>query len=333
MGYLTYRERIVIEALVKRKTPVKEIAAHLGRCFSTIYKELKKGRVVLVDTHLKEYISYSADVAQQKHDYAQTNKGIQLKIGSDHGYAAYIEHKIKVDHFSPAAALAAARNSDQFTTDISVGTLYNYIHSGVLAVSAGDLLRAAGKKKKKDPLTPPKVLEAPSIDDRPDYINDRSELGHWEMDCVCSKQGKKPALLVLTERASRHELMFKMMNKEMASVVRVLDKLERRLGSERFRSTFRSITVDNGSEFRDYRGMTRSINGGSRTEVYYCHPYRSGERGSNENCNAIIRRWFPKGTDFTKISQKEIYRVQTWINNYPRKVLGWCCAADFGITI
>ena len=333
MGYLTYRDRIVIETLVKRKTKVAEIAAHLSRSRQTIYNELKRGAVTLIDSELREYESYSADIAQQKHEYAQTSKGRPLKIGNDHAFAAFIENKVKKEHYSPAAALAAARQTEEFDTDLSIPTLYRYIYDGVLGLTSADLLRMHKKKKKADPLTPPKVLEAPSIDVRPDYINDRSELGHWEMDCVCSKQGKKPALLVLTERVSRLELIFKMKNKEMASVVKVLDRLERRLGSCRFRETFQSITVDNGMEFRDYAGMTRSVRTGKRTEIYYCHPYRSGERGSNENCNSIIRRFFPKGTDFTGVTPKQIAEVEYWINHYPRKILGWCCAADYGIAV
>ena len=323
MSYLTYRERIVIETLVKRDTPVKEIAVHLDRCYSTIYKELKRGAVILLDSELREYTSYSADVAQQKHEYAQTAKGRPVKIGNDHAFAAYIEHKVKKEKFSPAAALAAARKTKRFEMDICTGTLYSYIYKGVLNLTSKDLLRGKPKAKNK-PLTPPKVIEAPSIDVRPEWINDRSELGHWEMDCVCSPQGIKPALLVLTERKYRYELMYRIPNKEMKTIVGILDQIEDRIGSEAFREHFKSITVDNGSEFRDYFGMRKD----NRTEIYYCHPYRSGERGSNENCNGIIRRWFPKGTDFTHVTPEEVKAVQDWINRYPRKILNWSTAAE-----
>lgn len=327
MGYLTYRDRIVIETLVKRKTSVAEIAKHLGRSRQTIYNELRRGDVVLLDRYLREYHSYSADVAQQKHDYAQSAKGRPLKIGNDHAFAAYIEHKIKHDHFSPAAALAAARALGRFDTDVCRVTLYSYIYKGYLNLRSGDLLRGRRKKKQYSQLRPPKVVEAPPIDQRPEYINDRSVLGHWEMDCVCSCQGKKAALLVLTERVSRTELIRKIPNKEMKTVVGVLDALEKELGSEVFRDTFKSITVDNGSEFRDYFGMIKD----GRTQIYYCHPYRSGERGTNENSNGIIRRFFPKGTDFTDVPDEDIRRVQDWMNHYPREILGWHCPADFGL--
>ena len=333
MKYLTYRERIQIETLIKIHTPVKEIAAQLGRCLSTIYKELKRGEIRQRDTYLREFVSYSADVAQQKHDFAQTSKGRPLKIGNDHAFASYIEHKVKNERFSPAAALAAARRTKRFTTDVCTNTLYSYIYNGVLDLSPRHLLRGKPPKRKKQVITPPKVKGAPAIDFRPSWINDRSVLGHWEMDCVCSKSGSTSALLTLTERVSRYELIFKMPNKEMKTVVKILNRLENRLGSSAFRQIFQSITVDNGSEFRDYDGLRLSRSGKARTEIYYCHPYCSSERGSNENANGMIRRFFPKGTDFSSVSAADVQRVQDWMNHYPRKKLGWACAADFGIAI
>lgn len=333
MSYLTYTDRIKIETLYKIHTPVKIIAAQLGRCVATIYNELQRGSVELLDTHLRSYVSYSADIAQQKHDYAQTSKGRPLKIGCDHAFAAYIEHKIKVEHFSPAAALADARRLGRFDTDVCVNTLYSYIYHGVLGLSHRHLMRGRPKKEQREK-TPPKVVGAPAISDRPEWVDDRSELGHWEMDCVCSGQqnGVTAALLVLTERVSRYELIFKIPDKTTASVVRVIDGLHERLGA-RFSVLFRSFTVDNGSEFRDYDGIRLDADGVPRSEVYYCHPYCSSERGSNENANGIIRRFFPKGTDFTHVSPHDIRRVQDWMNHYPRKILGWCCAADFGLDI
>ena len=88
-----------------------------------------------------------------------------------------------------------------------------------------------------------------------------------------------------------------------------------------------SITCDNGCEFADAAGIERSITGrGPRTEVYYCHPYRPSERGSNENQNGLIRRHLPKGTDLSTISYEETKRIEDWLNNYPRKMFGYLCS-------
>lgn len=140
---------------------------------------------------------------------------------------------------------------------------------------------------------------------------------------VKGKKKTKKTLLVLTERKSRREIIRPMRDQTARSVVRVLDSLEREYGAN-FNKIFRTITVDNGSEFADCAGMEKSCRRkGNRTKIYYCHPYSSYERGSNENVNRMIRRWFPKGTDFRKVTAKAIQKVEDWINNYPREILGF----------
>ena len=111
-----------------------------------------------------------------------------------------------------------------------------------------------------------------------------------------------------------------MPDKTAESVVKALDFLERKMGVVKFRKTFLSITVDNGSEFSDCAGIERSYRGKSkRTSVYYCHPYSSYERGSNENQNKLIRRHYPKGTSFENLTASDIAYLEKWINNYPEK--------------
>lgn len=313
--YLSYRQRVMIETLYKAKMPVKSIADMTGVCFSTVYKELKRGAVELLDSQLHPYTSYSADVAQQRFEYAQTSKGRPLKIGSDHAYAAYLEHMIKDKRYSPAAAIAAARKAG-FTTSVCYTTLYSYIEHGYIGISYKQLPYGRGKRKDKpEEKKPHKVPEAPSIDVRPDYINNRSELGHWEMDCICGKQGTTAALLCLTERVSRVELIRLLPDKTAARVVSVLADLTQHYD-------IKTLTVDNGSEFRDYHGMKRYVD-----EVYYCHPYCSSERGSNENANRIIRRWVPKGSVISDYSPEYIQMVQDWLNAMPRRLLGYDSAS------
>lgn len=99
-------------------------------------------------------------------------------------------------------------------------------------------------------------------------------------------------------------------------------------GTEMFRKVFKTITVDNGSEFSDYSGIERSFSGGARTSVYYCHPYSSYERGSNENANKLIRRHYPKGCSFEKVSASDIAELENWINHYPRGIFGFHCSAE-----
>lgn len=148
------------------------------------------------------------------------------------------------------------------------------------------------------------------------------------MDTVQGKQKTRPRLLVLTERLSRNEIVVKIKSNEAANVVKALDRLERKLGAA-FYSVFRSITVDNGSEFSDCEGMERSCRRrGKRTTVYYCHPYSSFERGSNERQNGMIRRLFPKGTDFSGVSLQKVRQSEEWVNNYPRRMFNFRSSAE-----
>ena len=147
------------------------------------------------------------------------------------------------------------------------------------------------------------------------------------MDTVIGKaKGQGEVLLVLTERATRQELILKLKHKTAKEVIAALNRLERRYG-KCFRQLFQTITVDNGAEFMDCAGMEHSCRIKTpRTKIYYCHPYSSWERGSNENANRLIRRFIPKGTAIENYSTEEIQQIEDWINHYPRKILNYRCS-------
>ncbi len=325
--YMTRDERLKLEALRRAEVPVAQIAKQLGVCRQTIYNELDRGECEVV--HVKGGIyydlkEYSADKGQMVHEENQQMKGRPLKIGNDRAYADFLEHKILNDKFSPAAALAAARR-EEFQTSICVTTLYSYIEAGIFLHLTNDGLWEKRKKKKRGYRPVRRIVhpKLPSITDRPEPISQREECGHWEMDLVVGKSGSRAALLTLTERSRRQEMIFKLPDKKAASVRNVFDRLERSMGKKRFRERFKSLTTDNGSEFLEYEDLTRSIYGGRRFTVWYCHSYAAWEKGTNENHNRMLRRWFPKGTDFGKVSKKQIAAIQNWMNSYPRKVLNW----------
>lgn len=323
--YMTYHERLRLEAYLKAGKSVAWIAEKLGFSERTIYYEKKRGEVFLIRNPRGIPIDtkeYSADKAQQIHSYNQTAKGRPLKIGNDHSYASFLENKILNDHFSPAAALAEARNTEQQTT-ICTSTLYSYIDKGIFWKLTNKDLLIKGKRKKRRYRKIQRIAHPllPSISNRPQKINDRSEYGHWEMDLVVGKRGKGAALLTLTERQTRQELIFKIPDKKASSIQSVFDRMEKKM--KNFKNEFKSITTDNGSEFLQYEQLRKSIYGGARFEIYYCHSYAAWEKGSNENHNRMIRRFFPKGTNFNNITKKQIQAVQHWMNHYPRKVLNW----------
>lgn len=162
------------------------------------------------------------------------------------------------------------------------------------------------------------------IADRSEEVDDRLEFGHWEMDTVESGKKKGTAcLLTLVERKNRSALIFKLRAQTQKEVHKVKDSLEKELGPEDFSRTFKTITVDNGSEFLDSETLEKSIEkiDKPRTNIYYCHPYASYERGSNEQMPTLIRRFIPKGSAISKYSKARINEIESWVNNYPRRIL------------
>lgn len=326
--YMTREERIQLEAFLRAGKTVAWIARELGFSERAIYYEKKRGTYRHSTTkngYYHEEPRYSSDKGQDIHRKAMIGRGRKRKAAGEREYLDFLEHKILTEKYSPAAALASARRAG-FSISICTTTFYTYVEQGVFKrLKNIDLPEKVSRKstntKKEDKrVAHPKL---PSIEERPEWINLRLGPGHWEMDLVMGSRRSSACLLTLTERLSRRELIFKLPNKKAASVRAVFDRLEKRLRKRRFREIFKSITTDNGSEFLEYQQLVKSIYRGERFQLYYCHSYAAWEKGTNENHNRIIRRWFPKGTDFTKVTQRKITQVQEWMNNYPRKVLDW----------
>ncbi len=321
---LTWQQRLQLEALLKANVPKTEIAKLLNCCLQTVYNEEKRGRYHRLDgsTYIF-YDTYSPDKAQRRYEYHLTSKGPDLKIANDYEFINYIEKRVLKDGLSPCAALGELKKLNLPYTHISKTTLYRYIRIGLFPHLS--MKHINSKKKKYQKTKASKVSRGTSIEQRPEYINNREEFGHWEMDCVCGKG--RSVILVLTERKTRREILHPMDSQSSRNVVRFLNKLEKKYGKN-FKNIFKSITVDNGSEFSDCKGMEKSIFNGQRTKVYYCHPYSSWERGSNERMNREIRRLIPKGTNIGKISTKEIAHVQNWVNSYPREIFGYATSEE-----
>ena len=170
----------------------------------------------------------------------------------------------------------------------------------------------AGYKKAKRIIR----LGGDSIEKRSEIINQRKELGHWEMDTAVGKRGKKSCLLVLTERVSRKEKIIKIKEKKAEYIIKGLEKLKKESGKE-FTKIYKSITSDNGSEFS--RGIDIEKMG---VKYFYAHSYCAYERGSNENNNRFIRRFIDKGIDIKRYSNRDIKNIEEYMNNYPRKMFG-----------
>lgn len=314
MKKITWIDRLYIEKYQSILTKT-QLAKDIGCCLKTIYNEFARGGYWHTDTYAVDHWRYSADIAQRDYEYKQTAKGCPVKLGTRWDFIQFIETEI-IDHkTSPYTALQ--RWKKQSNWSISLTTLYRYIDSGLYfphLTNSHLPEKVVSKKRDYNKVRAARPPKGTSIEKRPEEINARRSWGHWEMDTVIGKaEGKGQAALVLTERLTNYELIFKLKDKTMKSVVSTLSKLSRRCD---FPNIFKSITVDNGAEFQDCKGMERL-----KTKVYYCHPYTSCERGRNERMNRMIRRFFPKGSDFSKIKQKDCTQVAAYLNNYERKSL------------
>ena len=228
--------------------------------------------------------------------------------------------ELRTPYYQESMGLKTKRN-------IIKRTLLWHTKAGTPSAVSEDLPIKGNRKKKKKTVrkTQARAAAGDSIEKRPEEIDTREEFGHWEMDTVIGKKGEsKHSLLVLTERKTREELMFLLMEHTTEQVVSCINRLEEQWG-EKFSRIFKTITVDNGTEFSDCDGLQKSIlqDGENRTKIYYCHPYSSYERGSNENQNKLVRRKVPKGTNFDDRTEDDIKEVENWINNYPRLLFGW----------
>ena len=328
--HLTKTDRLMIEKLLLKKEPVTKIANLIGVHTSTIYREIKRGMYVHTNSNLTEEERYSSDLAQSRYESSLKAKGLEKKIVNAPEVANKLEELIGTNKYSPAAALATV-----LKMDIAEGfymclrTLYNYIENGVFGGLKLDLLPFKGKRKehhKKRAVRSVKNVMGVSIEKRDEEIISREEFGHWEMDTVKGKRESEYSMLVLTERKTRYELIFKIRH-QAKSVVEVINNLEIEFG-DKFREIFKTITMDNGREFSYTEQIQTSIKGGVRTRLYYCHPYSSWERGSNENQNILIRRHIPKGQDFDRVDESVFKKIQDWINNYPRKLFNWNCSLN-----
>ena len=328
--HLSERDRYKIEGLLEAEKDIEEISVILRRDRSTIYREIRRGKVFRVQNDFKEGYEYRANTAQADYESQGQNKERSLKIGKDKELEAYIREKMVEDKFSPDAIIGEIKLKGlKFKGIICTKTLYNYIDAGLLSGISNKNLWQKRDKKKRGYKTVSRVntknRDCRSIEDRPKKVNERSEYGHWEGDTVKGPQGgTRKSLFTLTERKSKKEIIIKIPQATQEAIQKAIDSLEMKHGED-FKLMFKSITFDNGVEFLDWKSLEISLlkSEERRTMIYFAHSYSSWERGTNENQNRMIRRFVPKGADIADYSDADIQEIEDWMNNYPRKVLGY----------
>jgi IS30 family transposase len=196
---------------------------------------------------------------------------------------------------------------------LSRQTIYNWIHRR--APQWLLMLRRGGRPVEKRG----KLTDCVRIDGRPDVINRRCRYGDWEGDTIVGK-GRHSALVTLVERKSGYTRIGRVDDLKAATTARVSQRRMKDLPV----CLRRSVTFDNGKEFAEHHRLTKKLG----LQVYFAMPYRSWQRGTNENTNGLLRQFFPKRTDFTRISHHEVARVEQLLNERPRRRLGYRTPAE-----
>ena len=332
--HLTKDDREKIQALIEQKDENGKrlfnnsyIARYIGVNRSTITRELRRTKSK-INIRSGRIINrpYNADDAQNDYNFKRAMSKANYILDDFPKLREYIENKILNDKWSPDV-ISGYINShklykqDGFTS-ISTTTIYRAIHYGLLRVKKEDTRRMtkfekSGKYSKKGEL--PKNKLSYSIELRPDDINNRQSFGNWELDTVIStNKGIHKCLMTLTERKTRFEIIGILEAKTKEEVIVKFKKIKEYF-NKNIETIFNSITADNGGEFSDFLEIIE-ITG---AKFYFCHPYASCEKGTNEKHNSIIRYFIPKSSLIENYTINEINDICHWMNNYPRKVLDY----------
>lgn len=314
--HLRVWEREIIQEMLWNKESVRAIAKRLERSPSSISREINK--------NIPLQRSYRPRIANEKAFKKRKNRGRKLRLKN--GFIRrYVVDSLK-NGYSPEQ-ISGRLTLEHPNESVSHEAIYQYVYSQVYRNGYGyirpgyhDLrryLKRRHKRRARKGMRKGQRIFRPyglSIEERPLEVATRKTVGHWEGDSVVSSKNTV-GLNTLVERKTGLAFITKIQNSTTKETINVVVQ---RLGV--LPNTFRrTLTVDNGSENTGHDIIKRKLS----TICYYAHPYSSWERGTNENTNGLIRWYFPKGTDFAKVTDEEIANVEYALNSRPRKRLGW----------
>ena len=332
--HLTFHDRQILardwnDRVRRGRMPtLRGFARDHGLAFETWRREFNRGRVgeTVPDPERpgrRVYALYDPGRAQDGVNAGHANKGAPMRVTNRMAEAfARLVKELKLSPFDARCRLAedpefAGRRVP------CVRTWYKHIDVGDIGVHHGetpyhpDGRRRAGVKPHPAKTVPTHL----QLEDRPGEADGRSERGHFEMDTVVSSLNGTGGLLTLVDRCSRRCFIEKLRFISQGEVIRALRRLRKR---HEFREV-KSVTTDNGCEFLDDAAIKAVVG----SDVYYTRAYASWEKGSVENLNRLVRRWYPKGTDFALVTRADVRRLEEAINDIHRLSLGGKTAAQF----
>ena len=312
---LSPTEREEVSRGLAQGARLSAIARRLGRAPSTIAREVRH------NSGKSGYRAFSA--GNRANVRASSRNQGKSRLTRDNRLRGYVMEKLR-KRWSPREIVKrlAVEYPDDRTMRLSHETIYRYIYvlpRGSLKTTLVKALRQARayrrkRKGRNHQETRGKIVAMLSIDARPPGVANRAMPGHWEGDLILGKH-QRTALGTVVERTTRYTLLVPLNAKDATSVRNAYAKALRSLPRE----ITKTLTYDQGKEMSEHKQFT--IDTG--ITIYFAHPGSPWERGTNENTNGLLRQYFPKGTEFNKVSTREIKRVQRELNDRPRAVLQW----------
>jgi IS30 family transposase len=306
-SHLSLEEREEIAIGLEKGMKQYEIARKIKRDPSTVSREIFR------NNHTMNLVRYRANRAQELSDIRKERKNRRQRLPNKR-LRRFIAKNIRLGYSPEITAFKAAEKNGRWKTNHE--TIYQWIYSDrkdlipFLARSHKKRRKRGSARRKRCPKVPNRTM----IEQRPDYVQLRGRVGDWETDTIISRQSKE-AVMVLANRKFRYVILKKLDGKNAVtmhnSIVKSLKDFPKR-----FRN---SITYDNGTE-NALHELTNKI---LKTKSYFCNPYHSWEKGTVENLIGIVRRFYPKKTDWKNITQWDLNKVMRFINNRPMKCLGF----------
>lgn len=319
---LSAAERGQIEASLKDGLSVMQIAQRLGRARSTIYREIARGTTLQRNSDYLFYRQYFAETGQINYRKNRSQCHSKPLTRNCWLYFAMLAKELKRPFRSQSVASFTAYfkriHPDKPTP--SVTTVYRYIDQRLLQLRNIDLpqkLRRRIKTTKHTHVRQNQKNLGLSIEKRPADVKQRLTFGNWEADLVKGvRKASEPALLTLTERKTRYEIVLKVPNYHAQTCLAAVQKVIKQAPT-----LFKTLTFDNGAEFSEQSRL-------KGTTSYFAHPSSPWERGSNERANGLLREFFPKGHSLRQVTPEEIQRAQNALNGKYRRILGYHSAQE-----
>jgi transposase, IS30 family len=306
---ITAADRKVIEILLQENYTPKKIGVRLGFHKSTICGEISKRRTPN---------GYFADIAQVDRETKRGISGQNAKKIIHSRTRDFILSELKVG-WSPEQ-IAGRMSFLGMKDKVCMETIYSFVYTDEYCKEDKifQYLRRGRKKRKKQTgrsVHKSKIPNRISISKRPEVVTKRTELGHWEGDSVIYSNLK--AINTVNELKTGFVVFTKLNRKTAKLTAQAMTKV--------FKGHYaKTLTLDNGTEFMEHEMIIRE----TKVETYFCHPYSSWERGSNENANGLLRGYLPKRTNIDKLTQEELDLIAEELNNRPRKRLGYRTPAE-----